>query len=435
MVLLLATSVVGCKKKDKKEDETNNNPIPLDTSLTDKLKLAESFAGKDFIRDGIGEVTLNRLVDGDTISAYSGSTSITIRFLGIDTPESTGRVEAWGKAASSFVKDKLSTAVSIVLEAEKERVDSTGKRYLAWVWYKSSVGSEYRLLNLEEVELAYTKYMINDSSKYFNTMYNANEKAKKSLKRVWGETDPNFNYSRVVIQTSILYMLAHPNEFQSGTKFELKVKLVRTSGNNMFLEDADEVNYDNEGVVVTGKGGIYAFSGYSLSYYQAYKIGDVFTVQCQIEYEGNYGTQLTGLAKPSRVIENVEPEIEELDVDTLTGGKDLKAYYGKVVQLSNLKVVAVKEKTTGGGDKYFVAEAENKNGQIFDIYFGNSLITNYKVSEKLIVGKTYNIIGGVAYYEFANGEYQLSVGDAPRFSNGVVYPEDVFRLNDIVEVK
>jgi micrococcal nuclease len=436
IVILLATSAVGCKKvPDNKEEPKNNDPIPLDTSLTDEFRLAGSFASKDFVRDGVGEVTLNRLVDGDTISVYSGNTSITIRFLGIDTPESTGRVEAWGKAASSFVKDKLNTAVSIVLEAESERVDSTGKRYLAWVWYKSSVNSEYRLLNLEEIELAFTKYMINDTSKYFNTMYKANEKAKKSLKKVWGETDPNFNYSRDAIETTILYMLAHPDEFQSGTKFELKVKLIRTSGNNMFLEDADEVDYDNDGVVVTGKGGIYAFSGYTVSYYHSYKIGDVFTIQCQLEFGGNYGTQLTGLAKPSRVIENVEPEIEVLDVNALVGGEDLKSYSGKVVQLNNLKVDAIKEKVTGSGDKYFVVEAKNEDGRIFDIYFGNSLITNYNVGEKLVVGKTYNIIGGVAFYEFANGEYQLSVGDAPRYSNGIVYPEDLFRVNDIVEVK
>jgi hypothetical protein len=230
-------------------------------------------------------------------------------------------------------------------------------------------------------------------------------------------------------------MLAHPDEFQSGTKFELKVKLIRTNGNNLFLEDADEVDYDNDGEVVTGKGGVYAFSGYSLSYYQVYKIGDVFTIQCQLEVGGNYGTQLTGLAKPSRVIENVEPEIEKMDANTLEGGKDLEAYYGRVVQLDNLKVIAVKEKTTGSGDKYFVAEAENENGKIFDIYFGNSLIANYNVSEVLVVGKTYNIIGGVAYYEFANGEYQLSVGDAPRYVNEVLDPDDLFRINDIVEVK
>ena len=40
------------------------------------------------------------------------------RFLGIDTPESTGTIEPWGKASSAYAKEVLYSAYSIVLEAE-----------------------------------------------------------------------------------------------------------------------------------------------------------------------------------------------------------------------------------------------------------------------------------------------------------------------------
>src|SRR5690554_5350639 len=90
VVLLLTVLVAGCK-----DDNTEEGPIELNTNYTDKLKLETSFENKDFINDGIGEVTLNRNVDGDTISVYTGSQSVTIRFLGIDTPESTAKVEPW----------------------------------------------------------------------------------------------------------------------------------------------------------------------------------------------------------------------------------------------------------------------------------------------------------------------------------------------------
>ncbi len=428
VVLLLVVFVAGCK------DNQEEGPIELNTNLTDNLRLDVNFEGKEFIKDGIGEVTLNRVVDGDTISVYTGTESITIRFLGIDTPESTAKVEPWGKAASQFVKETLNDAHSLVLEAEGDRVDSTGRRYLAWVWYQPEAGSNYRLLNLEEIELAYSKYMIINSSKYFQTMFDANKKAGLSLKRIWGERDDNFNYSKEVISTSILYLVNNPDEFMTGTKFDLTVRLVRTEGNNMYLQDAYEVSYDQEGELVTGFGNIYAFSGYAVQYYLSYNIGDVFTIQAKFETGGNFGTQLTDLSKASRVIENGPAHIEEIESDDLAGGADLAPYDGAVVKLNNLEITAIKDKTSTSGNRYFVVEAINSNGNIFDIYFGNSLITPYDVPNVFAVGEVYNFIGGVREYEFANGLYQISMGDAPRYNQGVLNPVDEARLNDVVKV-
>ena len=428
ILIILAVISIGCKPEKK-----DNTPLPLDTSLTDNYKLEKVFKGKDFINDGIGEVELNRYVDGDTISVRTSSGIITIRFLGINTPESTAKVEPWGKAASNFVKETLSEATSIVLEAEGQRKDSTNKRYLAWVWYKTA-NSDYRLLNLEEVELAYTRYMFDDTSVYHQVMLDANSKASKSEKRIWGERDSDFNYSKEVVQTSILYMLDNPDDFQTGTRFELTVKLVRTVGNNMFLEDAYEVSYDNEGELITGKGNIYCFSGYAKQYYMNYNLGDIFTITVKYEPKSSYGIQLTDITKISAVKGNETPEITELDVNNLEGGKSLKAHNGQVIKLKNLVITQIKQKTTTNEDIYYVVEVKNVNGDIFDIYFGNSLISTYNVPKIFKAGDKYDIIGGVAYYEFANGEYQISVGDAPRYNNGVLDPRDSIRVNDIRKI-
>lgn len=429
LVVLVALVLVGCKEKEPE------GPIPLDTRYTDELKLSVSYAGKEFIADGIGLVTLNRPVDGDTITVFSGGQPITIRFLGIDTPESTGRVEAWGKAASEFVRNILIDAHSIVLEAEGSRIDSTGRRYLAWVWYRSDANSDFRLLNLELIEQAYTRFMVIENSKYFEYLHAANEKAMLSLERVWGGIDPNFNYSKEIIETSILYLMNNPEEFQSGTKFLLTVQLVRTSGNNMFLRDAYEVSYDDDGEIITGKGGVYAFYGYSAPYYRVYKIGDIFTLQAQFEYQGQFGTQLTGLEKASRVIENVEPELVELDAEDMTGGASLAPYDGHVVKVTNLTFVSYRERVTDRGETYFVVEMKNSNNQVFDVYFGNGLITKWDVPNLFETGAVYNIIGGISYYEYANGKYQLAVGDAPRYVADVLNEEDIPRLYDVEKVE
>ena len=129
------------------------------TPQTDALKLTDAWEGKDFVKDGIGEVTVSQFVDGDTahFKTKSGE-KITCRFSGVNTPESTYKVEPWGFAASSFTKSKLKNAYKIVLQSEdmSERFDSTGERYLTWVWLISEDGDS-RLLNLELVEVALAK--------------------------------------------------------------------------------------------------------------------------------------------------------------------------------------------------------------------------------------------------------------------------------------
>lgn len=432
----------------------------LDTRYTDDLKLTTSVTGKEFIKDGIGVVRLNRVVDGDTISVYTNGSSeaITIRFLGINTPESTGTIDPWGKAASAYAKEVLYNAYSIVLEAEGERKDSGGKRWLAWVWYQKDSSSEYRLFNLEELELSYTKYNQQPSSKYHSIFLEAAAKTAKYGMKVFGEKDPNFNYSKDIIETSLLNLWYNHSNYQSGTYFYVTVRLVRTIGNNMYLEDAEEVTIEiptgegEEPIYKSGKGHFYAFSGYAVAYYKLYNIGDVFQIRCQLEWDSDYGTQLTGIsnAKAAQTDKFAEPEITVVDANELkysmqtitdkegnektTMVSDLYNYFCQVVTVQNLTCVSVKEKTDSSGDTYYTAVMQNASGVKFDVYFNKSLITVWKVKELLVPGKTYNITGGIAYYEYANGLYQISVGDAPRYNKGVINSADVVRLNDIQEV-
>ena len=433
----------------------------LDTRYADSLKLETSPTGKEFIKDGIGVVTLNRVVDGDTISVRTSGASeaITIRFLGINTPESTGTIEPWGKAASKYAKEVLYNAYSIVLEAEGERKDSGGKRWLAWVWYKKDASSDYRLFNLEELELSYTKYNQQPSSKYHSIFVEANNKTKKYEMKVYGEIDPSYNYSNDAIETSLLNLWYNHANYQSGTYFYVNVRLVRTIGNNMYLEDAEEVTIeltteeDKEPQYKTGKGHFYAFSGYSVAYYKLYNIGDVFKVRCQLEWDSDYGTQLTGISKAGAVQEELSgtPEIAVVDANELKYSKqtitdkegneteamvsDLYNYFCQVVTVKNLKCTKVTKKTDSSNETYYTAVMTNDSGVKFDVYFNKSLITAWKMETVLEVGKTYNVTGGIAYYEYANGLYQISVGDGPRYNKGVINENDTVRLNDIVEVQ
>ena len=103
------------------------------------------------------EATVHAFIDGDTTHLKAKGSSnlpadvLKARYLGINTPESTGKIEEWGKAASNFTKEKLSNATSIIVESDNNKwnADSTGGRYLVWVWYKPEGSDTYRNLNIE----------------------------------------------------------------------------------------------------------------------------------------------------------------------------------------------------------------------------------------------------------------------------------------------
>lgn len=81
------------------------------------------------------EVTLERVVDGDTAWFLVDGKSTKVRFLYIDTPESTKEIEPYGKEASEYTKQQLTDAMTIELELNVDG-DSSDKydRLLAWVF-------------------------------------------------------------------------------------------------------------------------------------------------------------------------------------------------------------------------------------------------------------------------------------------------------------
>ncbi len=82
----------------------------------------------------IEEVTLGRLIDGDTAwFKFSNKQEYKARFLFIDTPESTKTVEKYGKEATNFVRKQLTSADKIEVEFDQKRYDHYD-RLLVWIW-------------------------------------------------------------------------------------------------------------------------------------------------------------------------------------------------------------------------------------------------------------------------------------------------------------
>lgn len=178
-------AVVACNK-------VADNTEYYDT-ITKKCKLEKSYEGKSFLEDGIGLATVSVYTDGDTTRFKTGGNTVIIRYYCIDTPESTGSVEKWGKAASLFVKEQLSQATEIVLESSTGGIpekDSYGTRYLGYVWYKTA-DSDFKLLNLELIENGFTenKAINTKDYAYYEYMNEANKFARSVKLRIYSDLD------------------------------------------------------------------------------------------------------------------------------------------------------------------------------------------------------------------------------------------------------
>ena len=148
------------------------------------------------------EVTVKTFIDGDTTHFYFPGNQfddgvLKARYLAINTPESTGKVEEWGKAAAKFTREKLENATSIIVESDNEtwNADSTGDRYLVWVWYKTADMTDYRNLNLEILQNGLAIASNSANNRYGDTCMAAINQAKIEKLHVYSdEIDPNFHY-------------------------------------------------------------------------------------------------------------------------------------------------------------------------------------------------------------------------------------------------
>ena len=199
LMALGALSFSACEKKQDFVDYAHNHSI--------ELKL--DYTGKSFWKDGIEKVKFKTHIDGDTVHFETSTGDILkSRFYGIDTPESTGKIQEYGKAASNFTKEKIKKAAengTIVVSSPQNsyaapQPDTTGERYLSLVWIsedkKDCPYQDLALLNLLIVQEGYS-WVKNVSAfpEYQDTFYAAEEQAKKLKKNLFsGEKDPEFNY-------------------------------------------------------------------------------------------------------------------------------------------------------------------------------------------------------------------------------------------------
>lgn len=190
---LLTASFAGCGEDAPKEQGETAAPTEFVDYAAELSLNMGSFTAKQ-------EVTVKNFVDGDTVHFYVPESVmpggvLKARFLAVNTPESTGKIEPWGKAASNFTKEKLKDAESIIIESDTSgwNPDSTGNRYLVWIWYKTAEMTDYRNLNVEILQNGLAIASNSNNNIYGSICTSALSQAQTHKLKVFsGQKDPDF---------------------------------------------------------------------------------------------------------------------------------------------------------------------------------------------------------------------------------------------------
>lgn len=149
------------------------------------------------------EVKLDKCVDGDTAWVILNNESIKLRFLAIDTPESTNKTEEYGKEASDFTCSYLTNASKIEIEYDtnSDKLDKYN-RHLVWVFVDNELLQDLIIKQgLAEIKYVYGNY------KYLDILNNSLKAAKKNELNLWNNDNEYlfifFNYK---ITKEILYI-------------------------------------------------------------------------------------------------------------------------------------------------------------------------------------------------------------------------------------
>ena len=277
------------------------------------------------------EVTVRQYIDGDT-THFNVPEEITetgvlkARYLGVNTPESTGTIEKWGKAASNFTKEKLSHAKSIYVESDDDQwnFDTTSShRCLLWVWYMPEGETEYRNLNLELLQEGYAIANNSAGNRYGETCVAAINQAKELGLHVYStEKDPLF-YEGAIQEVTLKALRTTPNDFV-GVDVSFEAIIVREYSNTLYVEE-----YDEEDGIYYGMNVYYGFSA-DPDCLAFMKLGNRVRFVGSMQYYEAGGTyQISGLKykprKPEESCQLVEegdrPDYVLTEADTLNHGK------------------------------------------------------------------------------------------------------------------
>ena len=419
------------------EDEDKEPEVAPFVDYASTLKFNPA-SGRNYI-----ETTVKTYIDGDTTHFYvpksiSDTGVLKARYLGVNTPESTGQIEEWGKKASNYTKSKLSTATSIIIESDdnKWNTDSTGDRYLVWVWYKSADMTDYKNLNVELLQSGLSRASSFSDTCYADICLKAfNQAIDHKLYVFSNDKDLDFYYGSAIPLT--LKELKLNVEKYKNMRVAFEGVVVRGYDNTtVYIEEYDEETDTYFGMQV--------YYGYNLNFFgkDILTVGNRVRVAGSLQYYEVGGTWQISDIKYDPYDPDSKDNIKkidtgytgaytELDVNTLLNGKltfeqtvvdenenetieEIVLDYGYIVlhstaTIKNLTIKSVYTTQEGDSKGAMSITCEDENGN--KIIVRTVVLIDGTTHEKITaaafpIGAKMDVRGIVDYFD---GTYQIKL--------------------------
>ena len=430
--MLVLTVLCACGAQTAEPTTPSTTAAPTEATLPELVDYAGDIQLNMASETAKEEVTVKTFIDGDTVhfhvsTAVNPSGVLKGRFLAINTPESTGKIEEYGKAASAFTREKLEAATSIIIESDNEKwnADSTGDRYLIWVWYRTDESQPYRNLNIEILQEGLANANSSANNRYGSVCTAAINQAKAYKYNVYsGQRDPDFFYGEAV-ELTLKELRTNVADY-NGMKVAFSGVITMNDGGSIYIEDFDE----ETGLYY----GISVYYGYGLSGagLDILTVGNCSRIVGTVQYYEVGGTyQVSGLnyrqmvpndpGNIQKISSGHSPAYAPMDADTFLSGtvsieteEGLKDFsvaemiLSTSVEMKGLKVesvyTTVDEDSSSNGAMTLTCSIDGMTILVRTtaLYDENNVLITADAFE----GKTIDVKGIVDYY---NGSYQIKV--------------------------
>ena len=377
------------------------------------------------------EATVKTFVDGDTVHFHVDeqiceSGVLKARFLAINTPESTGKIEEYGKNASAFTREKLTQAESIWLESDngKWNLDSTSERHLVWVWYRLPGERAYRNLNLEILQNGLAIANSTANNRYGTLCMNALNQARAAKLNIYsGQKDPDFYYGDAV-ELTLRELRTNPEAY-NGIKVAFSGIITMNNNNAVYVE-----SYDEETGLYYGISVYYGF-GLSGAGLNILSVGNEARIVGTVQYYEAGGTwQVSGLTyrmmrpndpgniqklsdghQPAFVLTTPETFVSQVTIEGEDGAQVFgyaALTLGTSIEMRDLTVKHVytttNEESSSRGAMTLTCQRDGITIQVRTVpLYGTD---GKLVTKSLFAGKTIDVKGIV---DFFDGQYQVKV--------------------------
>ena len=386
------------------------------------------------------EVTVKNFVDGDTTHFFVPNSVVDVgvlkaRYLAVNTPESTGKIEPWGKKASSFTKSKLESAESIYIESDNGswNADSTGDRYLVWVWYKPQGSDTYRNLNIELLQNGLSLASNSADNQYGETCMAAIQQAKgQKLDIHSNQKDPDFYYGDAIPVT--LKGLRTNIELYENLRVTFEGVITRESGQTVYVEEYDAetdmyygmsvyygFNLTGTGLEILNEGNRVQFVG-SVQYYatgDSWQVSDIKYVDMRPNDPNNIQLISSGHKPSFKPTEPGRFDRGSVEVECLTALDSeetvmktfeySKLTLGTSVSMQNLKVIDTYTTTNEDSSNKGAITLTCTSADGITISVRTAVLYDDNgnvITADAYMGKTINVQGIVDCYQ---GTYQIKV--------------------------